>query len=171
MKLRQHGWGVSVVYVPAIALACSFASCVTQLPSPQQPPSIPALAPVQVAQPPPGSKPAPAVHQARVSWYGRAFAGHMTSSGERYNPDGLTAASKTLPLGTVVKVSNPSNGKSVRVRINDRGPFVRGRSLDLSRGAAKKLGILHRGVTQVKVEKLNSPWRAQQREPPGHRVG
>jgi rare lipoprotein A len=97
------------------------------------------------------------VQVVKASWYGRAFAGHKTISGERYHPEGLTAASKTLPLGTIVKVSNPQNGRSVKVRINDRGPFVRGRSLDLSHGAAKKLGILHKGVARVKVEKLTSP--------------
>ena len=90
----------------------------------------------------------------KASWYGRELAGHRTTSGEIYNPNRLTAASRTLPLGSVVEVSNPENGRSVRVRINDRGPFVPGRSLDLSRGAATKLGILKKGVTRVKIEKL-----------------
>ncbi len=73
-----------------------------------------------------------------ASWYGPGFAGRRTSSGETYNPEGLTAASKTLPLGSHVRVTNPDTGRSVVVRINDRGPFVRGRSLDLSHGAAQR---------------------------------
>ena len=77
--------------------------------------------------------------------------GRTTSSGERFDPNALTAASRTLPLGTVVTVTNPENGRSVMVRINDRGPFVGGRSLDLSRRAAQKLGITQKGVARLKV--------------------
>jgi len=86
-----------------------------------------------------------------ASWYGPGFAGRRTSSGEIYNPEGLTAASKTLPLGSHVRVMNPDTGKSVVVRINDRGPFVRGRSLDLSHGAAKQIGLTGKGVGRVQV--------------------
>ena len=86
-----------------------------------------------------------------ASWYGPGFAGRRTSSGETYNPEGLTAASKTLPLGSHVRVTNPDTGRSVVVRINDRGPFVRGRSLDLSHGAAKKIGLTGKGVGEVRV--------------------
>jgi rare lipoprotein A len=86
-----------------------------------------------------------------ASWYGPGFAGRRTSSGEVYNPEGLTAASKTLPLGSHVRVTNPDTGRSVVVRINDRGPFVRGRSLDLSHGAAKQIGLTARGVGRVQV--------------------
>jgi rare lipoprotein A len=86
-----------------------------------------------------------------ASWYGPGFAGHPTSTGEIYNPEGLTAASKTLPLGSHVRVTNPDTGRSVVVRINDRGPFVRGRSLDLSHGAAKQIGLTGKGVGRVQV--------------------
>jgi len=86
-----------------------------------------------------------------ASWYGPGFAGHPTSSGEIYNPEGLTAASKTLPLGSHVRVTNPDTGRSVVVRINDRGPFVRGRSLDLSHGAARQIGLTGKGVGRVEV--------------------
>jgi rare lipoprotein A (peptidoglycan hydrolase) len=86
-----------------------------------------------------------------ASWYGPGFAGRRTSSGETYNPEGLTAASKTLPLGSRVRVTNPDTGRSVVVRINDRGPFVRGRSLDLSHGAAKQIGLTGKGVGRVQV--------------------
>ncbi len=86
-----------------------------------------------------------------ASWYGPGMEGRTTSSGERFDPNALTAASRTLPLGTVVTVTNPENGRSVMVRINDRGPFVGGRSLDLSRRAAQKLGITQKGVARLKV--------------------
>jgi len=86
-----------------------------------------------------------------ASWYGPGFAGRPTSSGEIYNPEGLTAASKTLPLGSRVRVTNPDTGRSVVVRINDRGPYVRGRSLDLSHGAAQQIGLTGKGIGRVQV--------------------
>jgi rare lipoprotein A len=86
-----------------------------------------------------------------ASWYGPGFAGRPTSTGETYNPEGLTAASKTLPLGSRVRVTNPDTGRSVVVRINDRGPFVRGRSIDLSHGAARQIGLTGKGVGRVQV--------------------
>jgi rare lipoprotein A len=89
-----------------------------------------------------------------ASWYGPGFVGHVTSDGEAYNPNELTAASKTLPMGSRVRVTNPDNGRSVVVRINDRGPFVRGRSLDLSRDAAQQIGLTAVGVGRVRVRVL-----------------
>jgi len=86
-----------------------------------------------------------------ASWYGPGFVGHVTSDGEIYNPGELTAASKTLPIGSHVRVTNPGNGRSVVVSINDRGPYVRGRSLDLSRSAAGRTGMTHEGVFRVRV--------------------
>jgi rare lipoprotein A len=86
-----------------------------------------------------------------ASWYGPGLAGHSTSSGETYNPNELTAASRTLPIGSRVRVTNPDNGRSVVVRINDRGPFVRGRSLDLSHRAAREIGLTGKGVGRVHV--------------------
>lgn len=111
-------------------------------------------APITYALPQP---PKPPVHMVKASYYGNEFAGRPTTSGERFDPNRLTAASKTLPLGSVVKVENPRNGRSVTVRINDCGPFVRGRSLDLSRGAARKIGITHQGVARVKLITLEAP--------------
>jgi rare lipoprotein A len=90
-------------------------------------------------------------HTEVASWYGPGFAGRRTSNGEVYNPEGLTAASKTLPLGSHVRVMNPDTGRSVVVRINDRGPFVHGRSLDLSHGAAQQIGLTGKGVGRVQV--------------------
>jgi len=89
-----------------------------------------------------------------ASWYGPGFDGNPTASGEIYNQNALTAAHPTLPLGTPVEVTNLANGKSVRVRITDRGPFVRGRAIDLSRGAAKKLGMVKAGVSRVRIKLL-----------------
>ncbi len=84
------------------------------------------------------------------------MAGRRTANGERFDPDALTAASKTLPMGSTVLVTNPKTGKSVKVRINDRGPHVRGRSLDLSKRAAEELGITEKGVARLKVQRVDS---------------
>ena len=77
--------------------------------------------------------------------------GYRTASGERFNPNGFTAAHRTLPFGTRVAVTNPRNGRSVVVRINDRGPFVRGRSLDLARGAAFAIGMRGTGPVRIAI--------------------
>lgn len=84
-----------------------------------------------------------------ASFYGRRFHGRRTANGERFNMNAMTAAHKTLPFGTKVRVTNPRNGKSVVVRINDRGPFVRGRTIDVSRAAARELGMISRGHARV----------------------
>jgi len=83
-------------------------------------------------------------------------AGRPTASGEAYDPNDLTAASRTLPLGSMVEVTNPSNGRSVKVRINDRGPYVRGRSIDLSKRAAEEIGLTEKGVGRVKIRRIES---------------
>lgn len=87
-----------------------------------------------------------------ASWYGQDFHGRRTASGERYNMYALTAAHKTLPLGTTVLVTDRRSGRSLRVRINDRGPFVAGRVIDLSYGAARRLGSASAGVVPVVLE-------------------
>ena len=92
-----------------------------------------------------------------ASWYGKKFQGRTTSSGEPYNRHELTAAHKTLPLHTIVRVTNLSNDESVIVRINDRGPFVGRRIIDLSEAAARELGYRKQGLTRVKVEVLEYP--------------
>lgn len=86
-----------------------------------------------------------------ASWYGRELAGHKTASGERFNPNGYTVAHKTLPLGTRLRISH--GGRSVLARVNDRGPYVRGRSLDLSHGVAMNLGCS--GVCRVSYQVVN----------------
>jgi rare lipoprotein A len=87
-----------------------------------------------------------------ASWYGDKFHGRRTANGERYDMNKLTAAHKTLPFGTKVRVTNRKNGKSVVVRINDRGPFVGNRVIDLSRGAAGAVGMIRSGVAPVIIE-------------------
>lgn len=103
-----------------------------------------------------------------ASWYQM---GHTTANGERYNPDGMTAAHRSLPFGTVVEVKNLNNGRTVRLRINDRGPFVGGRIIDVSRGGARKLGLIGSGTARVKVTTLysgNRPSRSQPARAPGN---
>jgi rare lipoprotein A len=87
-----------------------------------------------------------------ASWYGGKFHGRTTANGERYDMHKLTAAHKTLPFGTKVKITNQRNGETVVVRINDRGPYAGRRIIDLSRAAADKIGMLRSGVAPVKVE-------------------
>ncbi|MFE1597885.1 septal ring lytic transglycosylase RlpA family protein [Methylobacterium sp. ID0610] len=85
-----------------------------------------------------------------ASWYA---SGRRTASGERFNPDGLTAAHRSLPFGSRVRVTNTANGRSVVVRINDRGPFAHGRIIDLSRASARAIGM--GGVTRVALERVD----------------
>ena len=90
----------------------------------------------------------------KASWYGPKFHGKFTANGEVYDQMALTAAHKYLSFGTLLKITNPKNGKSVIVRINDRGPYIEGRELDLSKGAAIELGILAKGVARVKIQEI-----------------
>ncbi len=92
-----------------------------------------------------------------ASWYGDALKGHKTASGERFDPSGLTAAHRTLPIGTWVEVTRPGTGLSVRVRINDRGPMSPRFIIDLSRGAAEKLQMVRMGVANVEMRVLSGP--------------
>ena len=87
-----------------------------------------------------------------ASWYGEDFHGKLTANGERYNMDALTAAHRTLPLPTIVRVTNLENGKSLRLRVNDRGPYARGRIIYVSRRAADLLGFQRNGTARVRVE-------------------
>ncbi|HEV7277661.1 MAG TPA: septal ring lytic transglycosylase RlpA family protein [Devosiaceae bacterium] len=87
-----------------------------------------------------------------ASWYGPGFHGKTAASGERFDQNAMTAAHKSLPFGTVVRVTDQRTGKSVQVKINDRGPFHRGRIIDLSKAAAAKLGIQQAGTGKVCVD-------------------
>jgi len=124
--------------------------------------ALPAPYALSQASPPAASAPAPAVTAAsaaavasetgKLAWYGRKFAGRRTASGERYNPDALTMAHKTLPFGTQVKVTNLGNNKSVTLRVNDRGPVQADRIGDVSQAAAGKLGMTRAGVIDASIE-------------------
>ncbi len=131
-----------------MATAMTFAACAASRP-PVQP-----IAPIASAP----TAPAPATSQFGVaSWYGPGFNGHATSSGEIYNQDDLTAASTSCPLGSRVMVTNLDNGRSVEVRINDHGPFVKGRKIDLSKKAATILGMMGPGTARVRLVVLSVP--------------
>jgi rare lipoprotein A len=90
----------------------------------------------------------------RASWYGKLFHGRRTANGERFNMNALTAAHRTLPLGSYVRVTNPATNDSVVVRINDRGPYARGRVIDLSYAAARVLHLQHAGTGRVQIAGL-----------------
>ena len=92
----------------------------------------------------------------KASWYGPGFHGKKTASGEIFDDSKLTAAHKSLPLGSKAKVTNLSNGKTVDVEINDRGPFVEDRIIDLSQAAARALGMIHRGIAKVRVDLIGN---------------
>jgi rare lipoprotein A len=106
--------------------------------------SAPASAPAAAAS-------AGAAETGKIAWYGRKFAGRKTASGEAFNPEALTMAHKTLPFGTLVKVTNPKNNKSVTLRVNDRGPTQADRVGDVSYAAARKLGMLKSGVIEAEL--------------------
>jgi len=92
-----------------------------------------------------------------ASWYGPGFDGNLTANGEVYDMNGISAAHKTLPFGTIVRVVDLDSGRSIVVRINDRGPFVEGRIIDLSKGAALELGIVEKGITPVGLRIVRWP--------------
>lgn len=91
----------------------------------------------------------------KASYYAKSWSGRKTANGEQLHHDSLTCAHKTYPFGTLLKVTNPANGLSVIVKVTDRGPYVKGRVVDLSVRAAKELGILSQGIAPVIVEKYN----------------
>ena len=95
--------------------------------------------------------------QGKASYYADKFHGRLTSNGEIFSQDSLTCAHRTLPFGTYLKVKNKKNGKEVIVRVTDRGPFIAGRIVDLSRAAAEQLGMIHAGVARVDVEQVEKP--------------
>ena len=100
--------------------------------------------------------PMPKLDGGTASYYGRRFHGRLTASGETFDMNAFTAAHPSLPFGSMVRVTNPRNSRSVIVRINDRGPFVEGRVIDLSRAAAKEIGLIRRGHAEVELELVAS---------------
>ncbi|MBU0554047.1 septal ring lytic transglycosylase RlpA family protein [Myxococcota bacterium] len=95
--------------------------------------------------------------EGEASWYGPGLHGNKTASGERFNMNAMTAAHRTLPFGSRVRVTYPKTGRAVIVRINDRGPYGGGRIIDLSKAAAKRLGLIKAGVGEVELEVLSTP--------------
>ena len=112
--------------------------------------------------PPPSTT--PAVLQGVASWYGEEFAGRTTANGEIFDPAQLTAAHRTLPFGTVLDVTNPKTQQTVRVRVNDRGPFIGGRIIDLSYAAAQRIGLIEPGIGEVVIALVRMG--SGEREPP-----
>jgi rare lipoprotein A len=90
----------------------------------------------------------------RASWYGPRFHGRVTANGETFDQEALTAAHKKLRFGTLLRLTNPDNNRMVIVRINDRGPFIHGRHIDVSKAAAEELGMIRKGVTNLTVEQI-----------------
>ena len=95
------------------------------------------------------------IGEGMASYYGAELAGNRTASGERFNPSALTAAHRTLPMGTKLRVTNKSNGKSVIVRVNDRGPFSKGRIIDVSKAAAQEIAMVRSGTARVTLERVS----------------
>ena len=116
--------------------------------------------PPETEQAPPATSQPTMMETGVASWYGPKFHGKLTASGEVFNQEKFTAAHQTLPWGSRVKVTNLANGKSVDVRINDRGPFGKGRIIDVSRAAARALGMVGQGITTVRVEWLSDSERS-----------
>lgn len=96
-----------------------------------------------------------AIRGGEASFYGRGFAGRPTANGETFNPTEMTAAHRTLPFGSKVRVTNTNNGRSIVVRVNDRGPFAHNRVIDLSQGAAEQIGMIQSGTAHVKLELIS----------------
>jgi rare lipoprotein A len=138
----------ATIWLAALALAgCATGPAVVRAPSPDRaPPETPRE----------GDATGP-VERGTASWYGRPHHGRRTASGETYNMNALTAAHRRLPFGTRVRVTNLTNGRSVVVRVNDRGPYGRGRIIDVSREAARRIGLITLGRARVELEILGGP--------------
>jgi rare lipoprotein A len=125
-----------------VALALGLAACAHR----------PATAPEEA---PAGPAPRPAGEVGLASFYGRRFQGRLTASGERYDMHALTCAHPSAPFGALLRVTDLETGRSVVVRVTDRGPFEKGRVVDLSLAAARKLGMVARGLARVRVERID----------------
>jgi rare lipoprotein A len=151
----------AIVAIALLASGCSHHNYSTPPPAPTPTPTQPsATRPSHPSNPPPhGKPPVPGeyVEEGVASWYGDPFNGHRTSNGEVYDMYQFTAAHRTLPFGVVLRVTNLSNGRQTEVRINDRGPFVGNRIIDLSLSAARAIEMVGPGTAQVRIEMLSGP--------------
>jgi rare lipoprotein A len=150
LATRTLLFGSLVLVSALVSVGCAKKSVARNTPPPPPPSSSPS------GQPAPGVVPTISDLYGYASWYGYPYHGRKTASGEVYDMYQLTAAHKTLPLGTVVRVSNQDNGREVEVRINDRGPFVDGRVIDLSYAAAKQIQMIGPGIALVKLSILDT---------------
>lgn len=152
---KRHVRAALLATVPASALF-GFAGMQIAPPAAAAVLSMPYLDPVApdnaLPDPMPDRPPETAPAAVEASYYGKGFAGQPTASGEIFKPGQMTAAHRTLPFGSLVKVTDAATGKSVKVKINDRGPFHGNREIDLSEGAAKALGMLASGTAKVTLE-------------------
>jgi len=158
--LKQYGW---LPVVTVCMMMAMIAGCTQAIPPSGPPPAVP---PSKSLYPKPYKvlgewyQPLPDARGFRqtgiASWYGQEFHGKKTSNGEIYDMYAESAAHKTLPLGTIVYVKNLDNGREMRIRINDRGPFVTGRIIDLSYACAQKLGVAQPGTARVEIEAVGT---------------
>ena len=162
---KQMAWGgiVGITLLGCIA-GCSLKKEPVPLPPVPQvhEKAAPAPAPQAKEEAAPAGKPE-TTQVGTASWYGPGFQGQETASGETFDQHALTAAHRTLPLGTEATVTNLETGQSVTVTITDRGPYVQGRQLDLSQAAAKQIGLTKKGVAKVKIETKKPRPRRQPR--------
>jgi rare lipoprotein A len=135
----------SARWIMALSLVATLVGCATPPPKTPQPD----------AEPQPSVEQAELIGSGKASYYGSQHHNKLTANGERFDQGALTAAHRTLPFGTKVRVINARNGKSVVVRINDRGPFVRGRIIDLSKAAFQSIASTRSGVIQVRLERVD----------------
>jgi len=155
---------LALIAIALLLSACSHKPVTVAVPPapPATPEGIPPVEsgqsqpPQETIEVPSGTKPL-LVETGIASWYGAPYHNRRGSNGEIYNMHAMTAAHRTLPLGSIVRVTNPTNGNSVVVRITDRGPFIAGRIIDLSQAAAKQIGLIQKGTAQVRVEVLKTP--------------
>jgi rare lipoprotein A len=156
-------WSICLLVLASLFLIGCGHKTKTAARVPPPPPPTPVEAPRTTADIPPPTKPIPEIKPplytqvGKASWYGAPFHNRKAANGEIYDMHALTAAHLTLPLNTVVRVTNLQSGQSAVVRITDRGPFVEDRIIDLSFAAAKAIDIWRRGVAMVRVEVLESP--------------
>ncbi len=158
MRSKLSNRGETLRFVLFVFAASAIQGCATFSTSPDAPiPSRPDPLSIVTSETPRPVAPrveSQKVHVGSASWYGPGFSGKKTASGEVFDETKFTAAHQTLPLGTRAKVTRLSNGKSVEVLINDRGPYIDGRIIDLSQAAARALGFIERGVVEVEVAVL-----------------
>ena len=154
--MTTDNWRFTVRGILALMSLSLVVSCATRSEVAQSPPTASAVAPRTLPKSALETRAHSSKRAVRASYQGDAYVGRRTASGEPYDPNALTAASSTLPIGSSVMVTNPTTGRSVKVRINDRGPNAHGRSLDLSKHAAQEIGITKQGVARVTVKRVES---------------